>query len=155
MTIRPAGTPGGVCTDAAWPPAETACVADAVVRAPKLCGPDTTVADVRALFADEHVHAALVVAEPGTRLLAVVERADLAALPPDFPAARAGTLRGRVVAPTAPLPPTHDAMVRAGRRRLAVTDASGALVGLLCLKRSGLGFCSDADVVARGAERTG
>lgn len=152
MTIRSAGTPGGVCNDLAWPPADTACVADAMVRAPKLCGADTTVGGIRALFADDHVHAALVVSGP--TLLAVVERGDLhPALPPGLPAADAGTLQGRVVAPSAPLRATHDAMVRAGRRRLAVTDAAGALLGLLCLKRTGLGFCSDGDVQARAVER--
>ncbi len=37
-----------------------------------------------------------------------------------------------------------------GRRRLAVVDERGALLGLLCLKRRLTGFCSDADVAARG-----
>jgi hypothetical protein len=41
-------------------------------------------------------------------------------------------------------------MRRAGRRRLAVTSEDGRLLGLLCLKASGRGFCSDEDVAARG-----
>ena len=37
--------------------------------------------------------------------------------------------------------------------RLAVIDEECRLLGLLCLKRTRLGFCSDADVQARAAER--
>jgi hypothetical protein len=40
-------------------------------------------------------------------------------------------------------------------RRLAVVDGTGRLVGLLCLKRTLDGFCSDADVRARAVERGG
>jgi cupin superfamily acireductone dioxygenase involved in methionine salvage len=58
----------------------------------------TTVREMRALFADEHVHAAVIV-EDG-RLLAVVDRA-------------------------------------------------GKVYGLLCLKRTRSGFCSNRDVQAR------
>ena len=43
----------------------------------------------------------------------------------------------------------HRAMLAAGGRRLAVVDHRLRLLGLLCLKRSGLGFCSDRDVAAR------
>ena len=41
------------------------------------------------------------------------------------------------------------AMNTAGRRRAAVTSADGRLLGLLCLKASQAGFCSDQDVRAR------
>jgi len=44
-------------------------------------------------------------------------------------------------------------MSRTGRRRLAVVDDGGVLVGLLCLKRTGRGFCSDLDVASRAASR--
>jgi hypothetical protein len=40
-------------------------------------------------------------------------------------------------------------MRASGRRRLAVTSDDGTLVGLLCLKASGNGFCSDGDVASR------
>jgi hypothetical protein len=36
-----------------------------------------------------------------------------------------------------------------GRRRAAVTSDDGTLLGLLCLKASWAGFCSDQDVRAR------
>jgi hypothetical protein len=41
------------------------------------------------------------------------------------------------------------AMTATGRRRAAVTSADGRLLGLLCLKASQVGFCSDTDVRAR------
>jgi hypothetical protein len=40
-------------------------------------------------------------------------------------------------------------MRQQGRRRLAVVDADGALLGLLCLKASGDGFCSDDGIASR------
>ncbi len=42
-------------------------------------------------------------------------------------------------------------LIHRGLRRLAVVDDNGLLMGLLCLKRKLTGFCSDADVAARGA----
>ncbi|ATY11913.1 CBS domain-containing protein [Amycolatopsis sp. AA4] len=123
-------------------------VAEAMLRAPKVLDASATVGEVRALFADDHVHAALVVAR-GT-LLSVVERPDLDGLPDALPASEAGRLTGRVAAPEADLHATWRGM---SRRRLAVVDESGRLLGLLCLKRSGRGFCSDADVAARAQDR--
>ena len=46
------------------------------------------------------------------------------------------------------------AMTTAGRRRAAVTSADGRLLGLLCLKASRAGFCSDQDVRARALGET-
>ncbi|MBN9748143.1 hypothetical protein DMP23_44855 [Amycolatopsis sp. A1MSW2902] len=123
-------------------------VGEAMLRAPKVLDVSATVDEVRALFADDHVHAALVVS--GGTLLSVVERPDLDGQPDALPAYRAGQLTGRVVAPEADLYATWLGM---SRRRLAVVDASGRLLGLLCLKRSGRGFCSDADVAARAQDR--
>lgn len=40
-----------------------------------------------------------------------------------------------------------------GLRRLAVVDEAGRLEGLLCLKRTATGFCSDRDVASRARER--
>ena len=58
-------------------------------------------------------------------------------------------LEGRTIAPGATLSDARKAMKRDRRRRLAVTNTEGRLLGLLCLKASGLGFCSDADVTSR------
>ncbi|WP_328306303.1 CBS domain-containing protein [Actinomycetospora sp. NBC_00405] len=136
-----------VCRSDAVP--DGAVVADVMLRRPRVCAADTSVADARAMFADDHLHALLVVGS-GV-LLAVVERPDLERADGRAPAHEQGRLAGRVVGPDADLVATWRAMV--GRRRLAVVDPQGALLGLLCLKRSGRGFCSQADVDARARER--
>jgi len=134
--------------------ARAAAVGDAMIRAPKTLPPTATVGEVRRFFEDDHVHAALVVDDG--RLLAVVERADLVeSIPPERSAAGTGRLEGRTVAPDAALAPVWDRMRDEGRRRLAVVDERGRCLGLLCLKRSGRGFCSDADVEDRRREREG
>jgi CBS domain-containing protein len=117
---------------------------------PKVADPATTIAAARALFADDHVHALLVV-ERGV-LLAVVERADLPAAGDREPAAGVGRLAGRVVPPGADLDRVRADMAAAHTRRLAVVDADGRLLGLLCRKRSGQGFCSDVDARARALD---
>jgi CBS domain-containing protein len=136
----------------ALPAMRTETVADVMVRRPKLCAEDSTAGDVRRLFADDHVHAILVVS--GTRLLTVIDRADLRPETPDAsPAMRLGCLTGRVIAPTAPADATLQQMITASRRRLAVAGEDWTLLGLLCLKRSGTGFCSDEDVRERQRDR--
>jgi CBS domain-containing protein len=128
-------------------------VAGAMLRAPKTCGPGTTVAQVREVFGNDHVHAVLVVA--GGELLTVVERPDIRSAHPHAPARLYGRLHDRVTTPGADIDDTRRAMALSCRRRLAVVDDHRTLLGLLCLKRSGLGFCSDTDVRARTDERRG
>ncbi|MBO4238696.1 MULTISPECIES: CBS domain-containing protein [Pseudonocardia] len=123
----------------------------AMIGHPRTCGRTTTVHQAREVFRDDHVHALLVV-DRGV-LLAVVERGDLAGRPAAAPVRWLGTLAGRTVDPTAPATATRDRMRAGGRRRLAVVDGHGRLLGLLCLKRSGAGFCTDEGVRARAAER--
>ena len=118
-----------------------------MLRCVKIHGQATTAAELRALFTDDHVHCALL-ADAG-RLVAVVDRDDLRPGPGDAPAAGYGTLEGRVVHPGADLEATRLSMLQQGRRRLAVIDQDGMLLGLLCLKRSSQGFCADSDVQAR------
>ncbi|TCK26825.1 CBS domain-containing protein [Pseudonocardia endophytica] len=125
-------------------------VGSAMIRRPKVCGPETTVAEVRDMFSDDHVHCVLVV--DGGVLLAVVEPMDLFTAPPDAPASTTGRLAGRVVGPDADLHRTWRSMESGHRRRLAVVGPGNALAGLLCLKRSGRGFCSDTDVADRAVE---
>lgn len=122
-----------------------------MLREPKLCDPLTSVDELRTLFLDDHVHAALIVSD-GV-LLSVIQRPDLDTdLPGTERGARLGRLRGRVVHPDATLDETHGVMISTGQRRLAVLDSRGRLLGLLCLKRSLAGFCSDQDVRSRATE---
>ncbi|MGH3286973.1 MAG: CBS domain-containing protein [Streptosporangiaceae bacterium] len=140
---EPDDAPPAMCMDT---------VADVMVRQAKLCREDSTAADVRQLFADDHVHAVLMMS--GTRLLTVIDRADLGLEAADSePAARLGRLNGRVIAPTAPADAALQQLIAAGRRRLAVVGPDGTLLGLLCLKRSGTGLCSDESVRQRQRER--
>jgi CBS domain-containing protein len=100
-------------------------------------------------FRDDHVHAALIVS-PAGYLAAVVERDDLAGYEAlDAAAAPLGRLAGRTVPIGASLVEVHRKMAATGRRRAAVTAADGRLLGLLCLKASRTGFCSEQDVRAR------
>ncbi|MCD2195182.1 CBS domain-containing protein [Actinomycetospora endophytica] len=126
-------------------------VADAHLRTPRLHGPGLSVGAARTVFLDDHVHALLLV-DDGV-LVAVVERGDLVGVPAGARARSVGRLAGRVAGPDDDLEATREAMASRRQRRLAVVDAGGRLLGLLCLKRHGRGFCSAADVAARDAER--
>jgi CBS domain-containing protein len=132
----------------------TLVAADAMVHAPKVHGPALTIGEVRTAFADGHVHMLLLVDEG--RLLGTVVRGDV---PQDAVASGpvlpfASTI-GRTVGPAAPVAEVQVAMLTDGVRRLAVVGEGDALLGLLCLKSSLVGFCSDADVAARVADRRG
>lgn len=126
-------------------------VADAHLRTPRVHQADTSVGAARAFFTDGHVHALLLVSD-GV-LVAVVERDDLVGVPDGARARSVGSLAGRVTAPGDDLETTRLAMAAREQRRLAVVDSEGLLLGLLCLKRHGGGFCSAADVAAREADR--
>lgn len=124
-------------------------VADAMITYPKTHDVDTALDEIRAFLEDDHVHMALIV---GTDQLLVttIERLDLPARSSGrSPAAELGTLTGRTVSPSAALDAVTAALLRDRRRRLAVVDDRGRLVGLLCLKKSGTGYCSDDDVRER------
>ncbi len=130
-------------------------VADAMLSIPRTHSPASTVRELAEFFEDDHVQAALIVSQAGY-LTAVVERGDLAGAPPPAAlAVRFGRLAGRTVSPQACLADMRQAMIDAGRRRAAVISADGRLLGLLCLKASRAGFCSDQDVLARRQEREG
>jgi hypothetical protein len=128
-------------------------IADAMVTIPKMHDDATSVAELCEFFSDDHVHAALIAS--GQRLVSVVERGDLIGAPPSLSAAPFGRLAGRTVNFDDDLGRVYFEMLRTSRRRLAVIGPSGDLVGLLCMKRSQSGFCSDQDVACRAAERIG
>ena len=132
--------------------ASPARVADAMITAPKTLDPASGLDELRSVFGDDHVHLALVVGADG-RLMTTVERSDLAT-----PAvgrtsvAEVGTLVGRTVGPSDPLDAVAARLVADRRRRLAVVDDDGRLLGLLCLKRDRTGFCTDEGVRERALE---
>jgi predicted transcriptional regulator len=83
-------------------------------------------------------------------LIGVVERTDVLAPIDDRTLVReVARLDGRTIGRDAALADALALMRRTGRRRLAAIDEAGALAGLLCLKSSGRGFCSDRDVAGR------
>jgi CBS domain-containing protein len=119
-----------------------------MVTQPAVHRPTATVAELRAFFDDDHVHMALIV-DNGI-LVGVIARRDLTTATTDDATAREiATLDGCTIRPDAPLIDARARMTHDGRRRLAVTPDESALVGLLCLKASGRGFCSDEGVAAR------
>jgi CBS domain-containing protein len=129
--------------------------AEVMLTAPRRHPLTATVGEIGEFFRDDHVHAALIVS-PAGYLEAVVERDDIAGCQAlDAAAAPLGRLAGRTVPAGASLADVRRQMAKTGRRRAAVTTADGRLAGLLCLKASQAGFCSDRDVRARALERAG
>jgi CBS domain-containing protein len=127
-------------------------LANAMLTTPVRHPLDATVRELRQFFDDDHVHAALIVG-PAGYLAAVVERGDIPhSLVPDAAAAPLGRLADRTVLEDASLAETQRAMNTAGRRRAAVISKDGRLLGLLCLKSSRAGFCSEEDVRARALD---
>jgi hypothetical protein len=126
-------------------------VADAMVTRPTTHRATITVGELRAFFADDHVHISLLV-DSGV-LIATVERSDLdTEIDGRAPALPLARLEGRTISPHAAIEAARMKMLRSGRRRLAVTTQENALLGLLCLKKNGSGFCSDEDVSARRSD---
>lgn len=128
-------------------------VADVMLARPRTHDASATVGSLRSLFRSDHVHVALLVADG--RLVGVADRGDLEGAEDDAPALGCAGLEGRIVGAAEDAEVVRRRMAAQGLRRLAVVDDAGVLLGLLCLKRSGRGFCSDADVADRAAERTG
>ncbi|MDO9457390.1 hypothetical protein [Nocardioides sp.] len=127
-------------------------VADVMVLRPATHSSTVTVAQAYDALDDPHRHLLLVVRR--RLLLGTIERTDLvgSARGPD-PALPLSRLGGRTVHQGTPVDVALAEMVAGGRRRLAVTDLRGELLGLLCLKASGTGFCSDEGIAARAAAR--
>ncbi len=124
-------------------------LADAMLTTPVRHPLGATVREIREFFDDDHVHAALIVG-PAGYLAAVVERADIThSQVAGAAAAPWGRLAGRTVLEDASLTEIQRVMNAAGRRRAAVISEDGRLLGLLCLKASRAGFCSEEDVRAR------
>lgn len=127
-------------------------VGDAMLRQPTVHGGDFTVRQARNAFAASPKTHLLLLVNDGV-LVSTVSRDDLPGARATTPAARVGALHGRIVHPDAALEPTHEAMVRDGQRRLAVVDGGMRLLGLLCLKSSLSGFCTDSSIATMRAAR--
>lgn len=125
-------------------------VSEVMVTHPKTMAPEVTVGDVRAVFANDHVHMVLLT-EAGI-LVGTLVRADLHDAPEDDPALPLAVLSERTIRPSVSADEAGRVLDAAGTRRLAVVDVDGVLLGLLCLKRRRNGFCNDRDVVARSVE---
>lgn len=126
-------------------------VRDIMINCPKWIDSTITIGHAEKLFTDEHVHMLLLV--ENQQLVGTLLRTDLhdTPLPRELPAKPFSVLNGRWVRAD------HDAadlltwMSSQRIRRLAVVDETLTLKGLVCLKRTGTGFCSDADVQARAS----
>ncbi|MDR7255464.1 CBS domain-containing protein [Nocardioides sp. BE266] len=134
----------------------TSLVAEVMLRSPIVLDRSATVDEVRTVFAGTHVHMVLLTptGRVGEPLLGTLVRDDLAAPEmargPVLPHAR---LAGRTVGADLLADDVRRSMQAAGKRRAAVVDAGGLLLGLLCLKHHGGGFCTDAGVASRRAAR--
>lgn len=124
-------------------------VTDVMLREPKTISSEISVSEALSALADEHVHMLLLI--DGAYLVGTLVRADLplSRSVSDERALRYATVQGRVVEAGATAQDVSVRMKVSGLRRLAVTDADGRLLGLVCLKRHGRGFCSCEDVASR------
>lgn len=120
---------------------------DVMLRHPKTLAADVSIERARAALDDDHLH--MVLLTDGETLVGTLTRGDLPEPESTGSAARWATLAGRTVRPHESAAAIEQMLVDRGRRRIAVVDDRDALLGLLCLKRRGRGFCSDADIESR------
>lgn len=124
-----------------------------MLRNPTVHRADLTVGEARAAFEASAKQRLLLLVADG-RLVSTVSRDDLAGVYDGArPAAEVGTLDGRTIAPDVPLDEVMAHMESRGLRRIAVVEADLQLIGLLCLKRSLTGFCTDEGVAEMRRER--
>jgi CBS domain-containing protein len=125
---------------------------DISIRTPCVLPADCSVADVRTHLVRDHVHLALLV-DPAGRLVGTLTRDDIDGVDGARPAAGHGRLEDRVVPPEMTESEVRERLARLGVRRAAVVDEDGRLVGLVCAKRSGNGYCTDDGIAQRRLER--
>ena len=129
-------------------PAPHRTVAQVMITTPATHGVGMTISEAGEVFEDAHVHMLLLISQG--ELFGTVVRDDIETpLDPRRPAMEIATLAGRTIDPSRYIDDALLLMNRGLRRRLAVVDSNQTLVGLLCLKRTRDGFCSEADVLAR------
>jgi len=127
-------------------PRESLAVRDVMVSRPKTLSADSSVGEVRALLRNPHVQTALLV--DGERYAGAIDRDEIAAeVPDDAPARPFARLDAARIEPEARVSEALERLQASGGRRLVVVGADGeTLHGLLCLKRSRQGFCTDRSV---------
>ena len=131
-------------------------VAEVMLRSPIVLEGSVSLEEVRTVFGSTHVHMVLLTptGRIGEPLLGTLVRDDLAAAAgargDALPHAR---LTDRTAAADLLADDVRRTMQAAGRRRAAVVDADGLLLGLLCLKHHGRSFCTDEGVASRRAAR--
>ena len=129
-------------------------VADAMVRSPAVHPSGTTIAQARMALEDPHRHLLLIVSRH--RLLGTLDRSDLSGPAGGAePALSVARMTGRIARPDDELAAVHAEMLGRRQRRRAVVHDSGALLGLLCLKASGAGFCTEEGIAARQGRAIG
>jgi predicted transcriptional regulator len=135
---------GGANGKLARAEAETLLVRDVMVRRPKTLAADSTVADLRAHFENPRVR---------TALLTDDGRFAGAIAPEELPDSAAGAEPARsyvaadvpTVGPDVRMADALALMERRGDHRLVVLgDDRETLLGLLCLDKTGAGFCVEA-----------
>lgn len=126
-------------------------VGDVMIRNPKTLAARASIEETRVALANDHVHMVLLI--DGCELVGTLVRADLVGAKLGAgPALPLSTIVGRTVPPEAEVEAVQRQLVDLGLRRLAVVDPHGALLGLVCLKQSRTGFCSDANVASRATD---
>jgi CBS-domain-containing membrane protein len=135
-------------------------VSDVMLRHPKVLDARATVDEARAALTDDHVH--MVLLSQGSTLVGTlvrtdlpspIQRSDQRSVEGSGPALPWSTLRNRTVPSETSADAARELLIARGLRRLAVVDHDGTLLGLMCLKRSRTGFCSDEDVASRARSR--
>ncbi len=123
---------------------------DVMLRRPRTLPGHATIGEARAVLRDDHLH--MVLLTDGLRLVGTVTRADLPEPGAEGAALQWSVMEGRTVRSDASAADIETMLASQGRRRVAVVDSDGALLGLVCLKRRGSGFCSDDDVQSRSRD---
>jgi CBS-domain-containing membrane protein len=131
-------------------------VSDVMLRHPKVLDAQATLDEARAALTDDHVH--MVLLTEGSTLVGTLVRTDLPhpiqrSDQGSGPALPWSTLRDRTVPSATSADTVNKLLIERGLRRLAAIDHDGTLLGLMCLKRSRTGFCSDEDVASRAQSR--
>ncbi|MCD6725908.1 MAG: CBS domain-containing protein [Solirubrobacteraceae bacterium] len=118
-------------------------VRDAMLHAPRTCGPDTTVAEARVQFESPLVLLLLVTRDG--KLIGGVDRADVAERDGDETLGEIASRRFPEVRPDEPVARAMELLEAGAADRLPVVEDDGTLVGLICLNRGENRFCVDAD----------